>query len=296
MSGIKRYLAIICALCLSLAASACGQDTAMHPDIAKPGASFSADVELTRDVKLSAPGNAQYIYELGVDIEKSKAQIEECLDVDLDDYENSSLTDGGISYTVGDWTADIMPENGYWTLSYNGQREGAASDISDERAVAVAAEYLRSHGLLGDIKSSDAMGLCEGLKSDGTQGVLYKEPYFYPQVEGMDVLGMFRIAVLVNTDEKVIGVQYLMSDVVGKTQVQLADRAELERTIAAKDYSPSFSQNLSDTQITQADYRLYADGVAVDGKTYLYPVLVLKGVGKTADGSTESFDIIVDAQ
>ena len=112
----------------------------------------------------------------------------------------------------------------------------------------------------------------------------------------MDVLGMFRIAVLVNTDEKVIGVQYLMSDVVGKTQVQLADRAELERTIAAKDYSPSFSQNLSDTQITQADYRLYADGVAVDGKTYLYPVLVLKGVGKTADGSTESFDIIVDAQ
>lgn len=297
MRYIKYCTILIGAICISVALYGCAQ-SGMHPEIAKPGTSFSANINIDDSLKIETPDNAKYIYELGVDIEKSKSQIERCLNVSLDDYDNDSLIDDYISYTIGDWTADIMTENGYWTIGYLGNKCGEADDISDEDAVKIAAGYLKEHALIGDdVKMCDAIGLNEGLRDDGSYGVLSKEPYFYPKINEMTVLGIFRIGVTVNTDGKVVGVDYLVSPVVDKIPAVLADRPAIEAEIAAHNYSASFSQNLSDIKITAANYRLYADGKAVDdGKTYLYPVLVLLGQGKTADGNIENFDVIIDAQ
>lgn len=296
MKAVKRYIAFICAVCILTALSGCGQHK-LRPDIAKPGAEMSADFKIPDSLNVEPPESAKYIYELGVDIEQAKAQIERCLGVSLDDYENDSMFDEYITYTVNDWSVEIMVENGYWTMGCFGETEGEAEDISDEKAARIAADYLREHGLLDEnITSCDAIGLSEGLRQDGSYGVLFKVAYFYPQVEGLNVLGMFRIGVRVNTDGDIISVYYLTSPVVNKLPAQMASRSGLERAVAMGDYSAGLSQNLTDTKIKEGNYRLYADGVAVNGKTYLYPVFVLLGEGTAADGSRETFDVIIDAQ
>lgn len=295
MKNSRKFTALILALCISTVLFGCGQQK-LRPEIAKPGAALFTDVKIPDSLKTEPPESAKYVYELGVDIEKSKEQIERCLGTELGKPEDNGF-DEYICYEVNDWTVNIMAETGYWTMNFIGETEGKAEDISDEKAAQIAADYLRKHGLLSDdITSCDAIGLGEGLKQDGSYGVLFKTAYFYPQVEGLNVLGIFRIGVTVNTDGEITSVYYLTSPVVRKIPVETSSRAALERAVATRDYSASFSQELTDTKITDGRYSLYADGVAVNGKTYLYPVFVLLGEGTAADGKTETFDVIIDAQ
>ena len=295
MKNSKKLIALICTVCIAMILFGCGQHK-LRPDIAQPGAEISVDLKIPDSLKTEPPESAKYVYELGVDIEKSKEQIERCLGTELGEPEDDGF-DEYICYEVNDWTVNIMAENGYWTMNFIGETEGKAEDISDEKAARIAADYLREHGMMDeDITKCDAIGLGEGLKQDGSYGVLFKTAYFYPQVEGLNVLGIFRIGVKVNTDGEIISVYYLTSPVVSKIPVETSSRTALERAVATRDYSASFSQELTDVKVTEGNYRLYADGVAVDGKTYLYPVYVLIGEGVTADGSTEKFDVIIDAQ
>lgn len=291
----KKITVLICTLCIMMSLFGCGQDK-LRPDIAKTGMEILVPLTIPGSLKTDAPDSAKYVYELGVDLEKSREQIERCLGTELGEPEDNGF-DEYLYYRVNDWVADITVENGYWTASFLGEKEGKAENISDENAARIAADYLRERGLLSeDITSCDAIGLSEGLRSDGSYGVLSKTAYFYPQVEGMNVLGIFRIGVKVNTDGEIISIYYLTSTVVDKIPVETSSRAALERAVAAQDYSASFSQELTDVKVTEGNYRLYADGVAVDGKTYLYPVYVLIGEGTTPDGKTETFDVIIDAQ
>lgn len=291
----KKITVLICTLCIMMSLFGCGQDK-LRPDIAKTGMEILVPLTIPGSLKTDAPDSAKYVYELGVDIEQSREQIERCLGTELGEPEDNGF-DEYLYYRVNDWVADITVENGYWTASFLGEKEGKAENISDENAARIAADYLRERGLLSeDITSCDAIGLSEGLRSDGSYGVLSKTAYFYPQVEGMNVLGIFRIGVKVNTDGEIISIYYLTSTVVDKIPVETSSRAALERAVAAQDYSASFSQELTDVKVTEGNYRLYADGVAVDGKTYLYPVYVLIGEGTTPDGKTETFDVIIDAQ
>lgn len=291
----KKITVLICALCIMMSLFGCGQDK-LRPDIAKTGMEILVPLTIPGSLKTDAPDSAKYVYELGVDIEQSKEQIERCLGTELGEPENDGF-DEYISYIINDWNVNIMVENGYWTMSCFGETEGKAENISDENAARIAADYLREHGLLSEsITSCDAIGLSEGLRSDGSYGVLSKTAYFYPQVEGLNVLGIFRIGAEVNTDGEVISIYYLTSPVVDKIPVETSSRAALEWAVAVNDYSGSYSQKISDVKVTEGNYRLYADGVAVDGKTYLYPVYVLIGEGTTPDGKTETFDVIIDAQ
>lgn len=295
MKNCKKLITLTCAVCITMLLFGCGQHK-LRPDIAQPGAEISVDLKIPDSLKTEPPASAKYVYELGVDIEKAKEQIERCLGTELGEPEDDGF-DEYISYIINDWNVIIMAENGYWTMSCFGETEGEAEDISDEKAARIAADYLREHGLLDEnITSCDAIGLSEGLRQDGSYGVLSKVAYFYPQIEGLNVLGIFRIGVEVNTDGEIISVYYLTSPVVDKIPVEISDRTALETAVATRDYSASISQELSDVKVTEGNYRLYADGVAVDGKTYLYPVYVLIGEGVTADGSTEKFDVIIDAQ
>lgn len=291
----KKITDLICALCIMMSLFGCGQDK-LRPDIAKTGMEILVPIKIPGSLKTDAPDSAKYVYELGVDIEQSKEQIERCLGTELGEPENDGF-DEYISYIINDWNVNIIVENGYWTMSCFGETEGEAENISDENAARIAADYLREHGLLDEsITSCDAIGLSEGLRSDGSYGVLSKTAYFYPQVEGLNVLGIFRIGAEVNTDGEIISIYYLTSPVVDKIPVETSSRAALEWAVAVNDYSGSYSQKLSDVKVTEGNYSLYADGVAVDGKTYLYPVYVLIGEGTTPDGKTETFDVIIDAQ
>ena len=291
----KKITVLIFALCIMMSLFGCGQDK-LRADIAKTGMEILVPLTIPGSLKTDAPDSAKYVYELGVDIEQSKEQIERCLGTELGEPENDGF-DEYISYIINDWNVNIMVENGYWTMSCFGETEGKAENISDENAARIAADYLRERGLLSeDITSCDAIGLSEGLRSDGSYGVLSKTAYFYPQVEGLNVLGIFRIGAEVNTDGEIISIYYLTSPVVDKIPVETSSRAALEWAVAVNDYSGSYSQKLSDVKVTEGNYRLYADGVAVDGKTYLYPVYVLIGEGTTPDGKTETFDVIIDAQ
>lgn len=64
----------------------------------------------------------------------------------------------------------------------------------------------------------------------------------------------------------------------------------------SENYSASFSENLTAAKLNDCELGYYADGVAHNGKTYLFPVYIMTGEGTNAAGEKETFDIIIDAQ
>ena len=70
MRYIKYCTILIGAICISVALYGCAQ-SGKHPEIAKPGTSFSANINIDDSLKIETPDNAKYIYELGVDIENA---------------------------------------------------------------------------------------------------------------------------------------------------------------------------------------------------------------------------------
>ena len=66
--------------------------------------------------------------------------------------------------------------------------------------------------------------------------------------------------------------------------------------LARGNYSSNLYQTLTDPVVETCTLRLYADATPVEGQTYLYPVYVLTGHGTMPDGTTEWFEVIVDAQ
>ena len=135
-----------------------------------------------------------------------------------------------------------------------------------------------------------------GLLDDGTDGISRKNVYFYPQVDGKNVLGVYRISFDISLDGQIVSVFYLVNPVGESTTVNIKSSSEISSDVKSANYSASFSGDLTDAKITDCTLKYYADGVAHDGKTYLFPVYVMTGEGTNAAGEKETFDIIIDAQ
>lgn len=296
----RKLIALILAILTVFSLCACGNtttQTALHPNIAKPGSDASADLSLPDSITVEAPAEEAFIYSLVMpDKKTAKAQAERCLGIDLDEAEEDE-TETSDYYTTDKYDFMYDKETGYWVYS-NLQKAppAAGASMSDEEALEIAKAVVEKGKLwpeeISNVKVVDQYGLNEDME----YGVDTKSVYFYPQINGKTVLGMFRISIDIGLNGEIDSVFYEVNPLGEAIPVSLKDRADIAADVAAGNYSASFSMNMAEAKINSCKYGYYADGVEHDGKTYLYPVYILIGEGTTAAGDPETFDLIIDAQ
>ena len=284
----NKFIALLLAVLMLAALCACGNDatlTAVHPDIAQPGADAQAELSLPADLSIESAGKTATIYELTNDQDSAVKQIESCFDFDLSAAEKTSdsLSD---YYTIGYWSV----------IKLNPDPVKSGASMTDEKALEIANALFDKGGLwaekIDNVKIVDQYDLNE----DGVYGVSEKSVFYYPQVDGQSVSGRYRININVSLDGTINSVYYLVSPISSSASVNLKSSSEISSDVKSANYSASFSGDLTDAKITDCTLKYYADGVAHNGKTYLFPVYVMTGEGTNAAGEKETFDIIIDAQ
>lgn len=295
----NKFIALLLAVLMLAALCACGNDatlTAVHPDIAQPGADAQAELSLPSDLSIEAAGETAALYELDNDQSIAEKQIAACFDFDLSAAEKTSdsLSD---YYTIDGYRADIEKGIGYWSvIKLNPDPVKSGASMTDEKALEIANALFDKGGLwaekIDNVKIVDQYDLNE----DGVYGVSEKSVFYYPQVDGQSVSGRYRININVSLDGTINSVYYLVSPISSSASVNLKSSSEISSDVKSANYSASFSGDLTDAKITDCTLKYYADGVAHDGKTYLFPVYIMTGEGTNAAGEKETFDIIIDAQ
>ena len=292
----NKFIALLLAALMLFALCACGNDatlTAVHPDIAQPGADAQAELSLPADLSIESAGKTATIYELANDQESAVKQIEACFDFDLSAAEKTSdsLSD---YYIIDGYRADIEKGIGYWSvIKLNPDPVKSGASMTDEKALEIANALFDKGGLwsekIDNVKVVDQYDLNE-------DGVSEKSVFYYPQVDGKSVSGRYRININVSLDGSINSVYYLASPTSSSASVSVKSSSELSSDLQSKNYSASFSGDLTDAKITDCKLGYYADGVEHNGKTYLFPVYIMTGEGTNAAGEKETFDIIIDAQ
>ena len=295
----NKFIALLLAALMLCALCACGNGstlTAVHPDIAQPGADAQAELSLPSDLSIEAAGETAALYELDNDQSIAEKQIAACFDFDLSAAEKTSdsLSD---YYTIDGYRADIEKGIGYWSvIKLNPDPVKSGASMTDEKALEIANALFDKGGLwaekIDNVKIVDQYDLNE----DGVYGVSEKSVFYYPQIDGKSVSGRYRININVSLDGSINSVYYLVSPISSSASVNLKSNSEISSDVKSANYSASFSGDLTDAKITDCTLKYYADGVAHNGKTYLFPVYVMTGEGTNAAGEKETFDIIIDAQ
>ena len=166
---------------------------------------------------------------------------------------------------------------------------------ANDQAQAIALDYLQTHGLWSGPMASVGVGPITSGETGGDT-ILGKNVYCFPAVDGAPVEGVFRIVVTLDPTGKVVTVHHLAAQPEQPREVPLKSRAQLASDLTRGNYSSNLYQTLTDPVVETCTLRLYADATPVEGQTYLYPVYVLTGHGTMPDGTTEWFEVIVDAQ
>ncbi len=295
----NKFTALLLAALMLCALCACGNGstlTAVHPDIAQPGTDAQAELSLPSDLSIEAAGETAALYELDNDQSIAEKQIAACFDFDLSAAEKTSdsLSD---YYTIDGYRADIEKGIGYWSvIKLNPDPVKSGASMTDEKALEIANALFDKGGLwaekIDNVKIVDQYDLNE----DGVYGVSEKSVFYYPQIDGKSVSGRYRININVSLDGSINSVYYLVSPISSSASVNLKSSSEISSDVKSANYSASFSGDLTDAKITDCTLKYYADGVAHNGKTYLFPVYIMTGEGTNAAGEKETFDIIIDAQ
>lgn len=295
----NKFIALLLAALMLCALCACGNGstlTAVHPDIAQPGTDAQAELSLPSDLSIEAAGETAALYELDNDQSIAEKQIAACFDFDLSAAEKTSdsLSD---YYTIDGYRADIEKGIGYWSvIKLNPDPVKSGASMTDEKALEIANALFDKGGLwaekIDNVKIVDQYDLNE----DGVYGVSEKSVFYYPQIDGKSVSGRYRININVSLDGSINSVYYLVSPISSSASVNLKSNSEISSDVKSANYSASFSGDLTDAKITDCTLKYYADGVAHNGKTYLFPVYIMTGEGTNAAGEKETFDIIIDAQ
>ncbi len=294
----SKFISFMLAALMLFSLCACGNDNtsaSVHPNIAPPGADAHADLSLPAEIRVENVGETASLYELKTDDEAAVNQIEGCFGIDLSKASRSN-DELGVTYTTDDYIIDIESDSGYWSvISCSSPSAKSGASVSDAEALKIAKAFVEENSLWPEeIENVKVVGQY-GTNEDNTYGIDMKSVFFYPQVDGKNVLGRYRINININLDGSIQSVHYLVSQTGSSTTAKLKSSAEISADLQAKNYSASFTSALTNAKITDCTLYYYADSVKHNGKTYLFPVYIMTGEGTNASGEKETFDIIIDA-
>lgn len=223
-----------------------------------------------------------------VNLSQEKEKIQNMFDVSSADIgafpTGNTLTDGT---TIG-----IDPQTGRWFYQKPIDFEATGGALSDKEAIQIAENFIADNNLyslesLGEAK----LGVTStGDATQGTEEILRKNVYFYPQIDGKPVYGTFRICISISPNGEVIGVDKFVNE------LQLVDVPiegkkfnDVVTALDEKDYVLNSEIAPNSISIDSISDAFYADPES----EYIQPIYVLEG---TDESASKEYSIWMDAR
>lgn len=209
----------------------------------------------------------------------------------------SQKNDDFIIVDDGEHMIDYEKATGTWLFvdhTYDKQKMHLLP--SDNDSVEIARKYLTENGLYNDrFLIETVVPQYAGSELDSTYAPYCKAVYFYPQVDGLSVLGVSRIVVKVGEDGQIIGVMKNYKDFALAGQIDLASPLSFIDGIKSNLYSSSINETAVSARIYDVKLGYWEDAGSHHEQPYLQPVWIFMGEADLPDGATEGFDVIVQA-
>lgn len=223
-----------------------------------------------------------------VNLNQEKQKIGELFQISSSDIgafpTGNTLPDGT---TVG-----IDAQTGRWFYQRPIDFDATGGTLSDTDAIQIAEQFIADNDLyplkeLGDAKVGTTS---TGDAAQGTEEVLRKNVYFYPEIAGKPVYGTFRICISVSGSGEIVGVdkfanEYALVD----ADVEGKNYHEVAISLSENDYTLNAEVAPNSILIDSVSDAFYADPES----EYIQPIYVLEGSG---ENQTEKYDIWMDAR
>ena len=193
--------------------------------------------------------------------------------------------------TLSDGTA-VDAKTGRWFYQTPIDLDAKEDPLSDADAIQIAEQFIADNNLypvqeLGDAKVGTTS---TGDAAQGTEEILRKNVYFYPEIAGKPVYGTFRICISVSGSGEIVGVdkfanEYTLVDV----DVEGKNYREVATSLSKKEYTLNAEVAPECILVDSVSDAFYADPES----EYIQPIYVLEGFG---ENQTEKYDIWMDAR
>lgn len=246
-------------------------------------------IEDTARSEIDNASQSATVYRLKpVDLNQEKKKIGEMFQISSSDIgtfpTGNTLSDGT---TVG-----IDAQTGRWFYQKPIDFDATGGTLSDADAIQIAEQFIADNDLyplkeLGDAK----VGMTStGDATQGTEEILRKNVYYYPEIAGKPVYGTFRICISVSESGEIVGVdkfanEYTLVDV----DVEGKNYREVATSLSKKEYTLNAEVAPDSILVDSVSDAFYADPES----EYIQPIYVLEGFG---ENQTEKYDIWMDAR
>lgn len=252
-------------------------------------ANIRVSIEDTIESEIDNVSQSLAVYRLKpVNLNQEKQKIGELFQISSSDIgafpTGNTLPDGT---TVG-----IDAQTGRWFYQRPIDLDAKEGVLSDTDAIQIAEQFIADNNLyplkeLGDAKVGTTS---TGDATQGTEEILRKNVYFYPEIAGKPVYGTFRICISISGSGEIVGVdkfanEYALvdADVEGKNYHAVAT------SLSENDYTLNAEVAPNSILIDSVSDAFYADPES----EYIQPIYVLEGSG---ENQTEKYDIWMDAR
>lgn len=252
-------------------------------------ANIRVSIEDTIESEIDNVSQSLAVYRLKpVNLNQEKQKIGELFQISSSDIgtfpTGNTLPDGT---TVG-----IDAQTGRWFYQRPIDFDVKGGTLSDTDAIQIAEQFIADNNLyplkeLGDAKVGTTS---TGDATQGTEEILRKNVYFYPEIAGKPVYGTFRICISISGRGEIVGVdkfanEYALVD----ADVEGKDYREVATSLSENDYTLNAEVAPNSILIDSVSDAFYADPES----EYIQPIYVLEGSG---ENQTEKYDIWMDAR
>lgn len=252
-------------------------------------ANIRVSIEDTIESEIDNVSQSLAVYRLKpVNLNQEKQKIGELFQISSSDIgafpTGNTLPDGT---TVG-----IDAQTGRWFYQKPIDLDAKEGVLSDTDAIQIAEQFIADNDLyplkeLGDAKVGTTS---TGDAAQGTEEVLRKNVYFYPEIAGKPVYGTFRICISISGSGEIVGVdkfanEYALVD----ADVEGKNYHEVATSLSENDYTLNAEVAPNSILIDSVSDAFYADPES----EYIQPIYVLEGSG---ENQTEKYDIWMDAR
>ena len=246
-------------------------------------------IENTIESEIDNVSQSLTVYRLKpVDINQEKKKIGELFQISSSDIgtfpTGNTLSD---ETTVG-----IDAQTGRWFYQKPIDFDIKGGTLSDTDAIQIAEQFIADNDLyplkeLGDAKVGTTS---TGDATQGTEEILRKNVYFYPEIAGKPVYGTFRICISVSGSGEIVGVDKLANEyTLVDADVEGKNYQEVAASLSENEYTLNAEVAPNSILIDSVSDAFYADPES----EYIQPIDVLEGSG---ENQTEKYDIWMDAR
>ena len=252
-------------------------------------ANIRVSIEDTIESEIDNVSQSLAVYRLKpVNLNQEKKKIGELFQISSSDIgafpTGNTLPDGT---TVG-----IDAQTGRWFYQKPIDLDAKEGVLSDADAIQIAEQFIADNDLyplkeLGDAKVGTTS---TGDAAQGTEEVLRKNVYFYPEIAGKPVYGTFRICISISGSGEIVGVdQFANEYALVDADVEGKNYHEVATSLSENDYTLNAEVAPNSILIDSVSDAFYADPES----EYIQPIYVLEGSG---ENQTEKYDIWMDAR